>query len=332
MCAVSLKYKCNEVLPSGDIIDLVHISVVIVHYNSDTETRACLRSLSKVKTSGFDFSVIVVDNGSNSPFEYNPRGLNVTTLRSESNLGFTGGNNLGIHYGIEKYNSDYILLLNNDTLVDENFLKVLWKKAHSDPSIGLISPKIYFAPGREFHSKSYKKEEHGKVVWYAGGGIDWLNLTGFHHGVDEVDYGQFEEQDHSQFATGCAVLIKREVLEKIGVFDERFFLYFEDVDLSVRAQEAGYVIGFEPKATVWHINAGSSGGAGSPLQQYYQTRNRLLFTAVHGRKRRWLTMARLLGQLVVGGQLPERLAVWHFLTQRFGKQPVFEIIGSRSSS
>jgi len=310
----------------------VHISLVIVHYNSDSETRACLKSLSKVKAVGFDFSVIVVDNGSSTAFQYNPRGLDITTLRSESNLGFTGGNNLGIQYGIEKYNSDYILLLNNDTVVDPNFLKILWKRAESDSEIGFVSPKIYFAPGHEYHLQSYTKEQQGKVVWYAGGGIDWQNLTGFHHGVDEVDYGQFEDQVKSQFATGCCVLIKREVLEKVGVFDERFFLYFEDVDLSVRAFEAGYVIAFEPKAVIWHINAGSSGGSGSPLQQYYQTRNRLLFTAIHGKKRRWLTLLRLISQLVLNGQLAERLAVWHFFLQRFGKQPVFEIIGSRSSS
>lgn len=301
-----------------------HISVVIIHYNTPEDTLECLASLAQVRTKNFQFSVTIVDNASREPFEI-PRALakaNWEVVRSESNLGFTGGNNLGIKHALESSNSDYILLLNSDTYVDPNFLIQLYDHAQNFPQDGMINPKIYFAKGYEFHEASYKPTEKGNVIWFGGGSIDWPNLLAFHRAVDELDRGQVQTIRHTDFATGCCVLIKREVIEKIGLLDERFFLYLEDVDWSVRAQQAGYQIGFCPEALVWHKNAGSSGGSGSSLQQYYMTRNRLLFGLKHGSNRVKLTTVLYGLRLLRSPHKSEQLAVLDLIQGKLGKRIV----------
>lgn len=301
-----------------------HISVVIVHYNTDQDTRECLDSLAQIDTDDFTYNVILVDNGSKEPLELPQAVLQkrVEVVRSESNLGFTGGNNLGIKYALDNYNPDFLLLLNSDTYVKPNFLQELHLHARHFPQDGIINPKIYFAKGREFHLESYLPEDLGHVIWYGGGSIDWPNLLAFHRNVDEMDRGQLETVRESEFATGCCALIRREVIEKIGLLDEQFFLYLEDVDLSVRARQAGYRLGFCPAAEVWHKNAGSSGGSGSPLQQYYMTRNRLLFGLKHGTNRVRLTTIMYAVRLLQSQSKAERLAVWDLLQGKVGKRIV----------
>lgn len=303
---------------------VLHVSIVLVHFNSDAYTRSCLESLQAISSRLAKFQVVVVDNASKEPYQL-PEHLeqsNVTLIRSESNLGFTGGNNLGMAYAIEHFNSDFILLLNNDTVVDAQFLDALVKTALTQQKIGVVTSKIYFAAGSEFHTSSYRKDELGRVLWFAGGSIDDDSLVCFHRGVDEVDYGQFDHAIQTDFATGCAMLIKREVLEKVGMFDRRFFLYLEDVDLSVRAQAAGYQLAFCPESLVWHANAGSSDGVGSTLHTYYQTRNRFLFALKHPSANRLLTAVRLALQYLLHGNQTEKLGLFHALTNQFGKQIV----------
>lgn len=304
---------------------MLHVSIILINYNSSEDTIECLESLVKVKASNCKHTIIVVDNASKDVFEL-PAALqqfNIDVVRSDANKGFTGGNNLGIYYGIEKYNSDYVLLLNNDTTVDPDFLRTLVKTAESDPKIGMVGSKIYFYTGREYHTNSYKKEELGKIIWYAGGSIDWNHLAAFHRGVDEVDRGQFNSQTESDFATGCSVLIKREILEKIGTFDKRFFLYLEDVDWSVRVSKAGYRVAFCPESLVWHKNAGSSGGSGSKTQEYYQTRNRFLLAFKHGTWHEIATVIRIALKLLLTGNSTQRQAVLHFFMMQFGKQAIY---------
>ncbi len=301
---------------------MTHISIIIVHYNTVEDTNECLRSLQKIKHPGFAVSIIVVDNGSRA--EYNiPKGIDprsCTIIRSEANLGFTGGNNLGMYQAIEKYNSEYVLLLNSDTLVDHRFLTELLKAMEADPKIGMCTPKIYFYPKKEFFNE-YDRADRGRVLWYGGGSIDWRNLLTFHRGVDEVDRGQFDSPATLDFATGCCVLIRREVLEKIGMFDKRFFLYFEDVDLSLRTLKAGYELRLAPRSIVWHKNAGSSGGSGSPLHEYYQMRNRIYFAFKHGDWRVRLLVLRVALQGLFVSKYT-RIGVLHALTGQFGKQPI----------
>jgi GT2 family glycosyltransferase len=302
---------------------VIHVSVVIVHYNDDRLTNQCLESLAQVSCRHFGINTLVVDNGSKVPFKIskrvNPSKFQV--IRSESNLGFTGGNNLGIHLAIEKYNSQYVLLLNNDTTVSKSFIERLLTQIQSDPSIGMVCPKIYFYPGDEYHANSYSKSQKGKVIWYAGATIDWDHLSLSHRGVDELDYGQFDNQSETDFATGCCVLIKRELLEKIGTFDKSFFLYLEDADLSLRAIQAGYKISFCPKAFIWHKNASSS-GTGSSIQNYYQTRNKFLFAIKHAGHKSWLNILRLFVRALRSNNHSQRLAAFDVLSNQFGKRSV----------
>ncbi|HCC84077.1 MAG TPA: glycosyltransferase family 2 protein [Candidatus Pacebacteria bacterium] len=300
------------------------ISIVIVNYNTPQDIRGCLDSLFQVKTSDFKFNVIVVDNGSKKSLQLSSKYLDhgVHLLRSESNLGFTGGNNLGISHAIKAYQSDYVLLLNSDTVVAPDFLSFLYHQLKTNPKAGLAAPKIYFYQGFEFFNKSYPSTDKHRVIWYAGGSVDWVNLASFHRGVDEVDRGQFDQLTESDFATGCGVLIRRELIERVGILDKRFFLYSEDVDYSLRIKRAGFSVLFVPESVIWHKVGRSSGGAGSRLQQYYQTRNRILLTFKHGPLVAKITAARLMIQWLLSGNMTERQAVLDFIFGRFGKQTI----------
>lgn len=301
---------------------MTSVAIIIVHYNSEDETRGCLRSLKKIQHENLKISVVVVDNGSKEILEVpeSQRPENTTILRSDSNLGFTSGNNLGIRHANEHANPDYILLLNNDTFVKEDFLEELVKTAEKTENAGIITPLIYFAPGKEYHQSSYTEDQHGNVIWYGGGSIDWKNLDSFHRGVDELDRHHYDTYTESDFATGCCALIPRKVLDQIGAFDPRYFLYLEDVDLSIRISKAGYKVVFCPTAKIWHINAGSSGGSGSPLQQYYQTRNRLFFFMKYANNRLRLSVIKFAFKLLLSGTDIERRATFDWLIGRMGKQ------------
>jgi len=150
-------------------------------------------------------------------------------------------------------------------------------------------------------------------------------LAGFHRGVDEIDTGQYlpenSNQLESDFATGCCVLIRRELIETIGFMNDSYFLYWEDVDYSLRAQKAGFKIKLEPKAVIWHKNAGSSEGAGSRLQQYYQTRNRFAIGFKYGTARTKLSILRLAWQNLFINDITAR-AVLDAFFNRMGKRPV----------
>ncbi|OGJ16002.1 MAG: hypothetical protein A2632_01480 [Candidatus Pacebacteria bacterium RIFCSPHIGHO2_01_FULL_46_16] len=301
-----------------------HISIIIVNFNQHKLSDRCLFSLSKVHEAGFKFSVFVVDNGSAKNYHL-PSKLSKKRfflLRSDANLGFTGGNNLGIHAAIERFDSEFVLLLNNDTEVEAQFLCELFTCIEARPRMGIVSAKIFFTPGKEFHKRSYTQTERGNVLWYAGGSVDWQHLVAFHRGVDEIDRQQFAGQERSDFATGCCALIRREVLEKAGFLDRRYFLYLEDVDLSMRARLFGYQIGYCDAAKVWHANASSSGGSGSSFQQYYQLRNRLYFFFRYGTWIVRLRVLKILLQRVLRGSRLEHKAIWHFLTLQDGKQPI----------
>lgn len=252
-----------------------NIAIVIVNWNGKKDTLACLASLSKFKVKSLKFKVIVVDNGST---DGSVEGIRkkfplVEVIENNENLGFTGGNNIGIHRALED-GADFVWLLNNDTYVDKNALQALVNEC-TDEHVGVVGSKIYFAPGHEFHKDRYNTAQLGKVLWYAGGLIDWNNMYASHRGVDEVDCGQYDKIDETAFVTGCSMLVKREVFEKIGLLDEKFFAYLEDLDFCLRAKQAGYKLLYAPKSVVWHKNAGSS-SVGSQLHQYYMTRNRLL--------------------------------------------------------
>src|SRR3989344_2180725 len=291
---------------------MMKIAVVVLNYYGLQETQSCLRSLRKIKKNNIEVEIIVVDNNSTDGSQITlPKERDIKFMQNEKNLGFSGGNNRGIKYALEK-NVDYVLILNNDTVVDENFLVNLVNNKNADIS----SPKIYFEKGFEFHKDRYTEKQLGEVIWYAGGNIDWQNIIGKHIGVDEVDNGQFSKSREVDFATGACMLVKREVFEKIGYFDEKYFLYLEDMDFCVKAKKAGFKILFEPKAVVWHKNAASIGGSGSNLQDYYFTKSRLLFALKFAKLR---TKFAVLKQVYSSKEKIKRKALLDFLSRNFRK-------------
>lgn len=295
-------------------MDKLKIAIVVVNYRGLADTLDCLDSLRQV-VGKVDIEIIVVENGSDDGSREALANLkDIHLVTSFENLGFAGGANLGINYALKR-NADYIIILNNDTIVDKLAVSKLVQATRAGD---IISPKIYFAPGFEFHKSRYQKNELGRVVWYAGGKIDWDNIIGIHLGVDQVDRGQFKTRQVIDFATGCCMLVKRSVFEKIGLFDEKYFLYLEDLDFSTRAQKANFKIIFEPQAIIWHKNAGSVGGSGSKTQDYYITRNRLLFAAKYARIR---TKFAVLKQIIKSASdQTKRQALLDFLILRLGKK------------
>ncbi len=299
------------------------ISIIVVNYDTAKITLECLNSLLNLDHDEFNYNVVVVDNGSLEPFKLPqkfPDSL-FELIKTENNIGFTGGNNLAISHAIKSYNSDYFLLLNSDTVVTPSFLRMLYLAIQGEER-GLAVGKIYFEKGYEYYASNYSNAEKGKVIWFAGGTIDWPNLTAFHRGVDEVDRGQFDHFTETEFATGCCMLIKREVVEEVGILDKRYFLYLEDLDYCLRAQRKGYRTIFCPQSVIYHKNAGSSGGAGSEIHLYYQTRNRVFFFMRYARLKHKLTAIKFLLTKLVKGSSIERHAMIDLILGRMGKQPV----------
>ena len=290
------------------------IAIVVLNYNGKENTLVCINSIKKLNKSNYKVELIVVDNASNDGSrEALSKIKDITLVKNDKNLGYSGGNNIGIKHALS-LGSEYILILNNDTIVEKSLIINLINSAKKGD---IVSPKIYFAKGFEFHKNRYKKEDLGKVIWYAGGKIDWQNVIGIHIGVDEVDHGQFSKRLEINLATGACILIRRQVFKKIGFFDEKYFLYLEDMDFCVRAKRAGFKIIFEPKAILWHKNASSGGGSGSGLQDYYISRNRLLFATKYAKARtKFAVFKQILSQI---NSPIKRKALIDFVTFNFGK-------------
>lgn len=302
-----------------------HVAVITVNYNTADDTTAFLSSIKNVNTPHMKLSVIVVDNGSKDIYKLPKHADKVKLIRSDKNTGFSGGYNIGMKEALQQ-GADYIMIVNNDTVADPALITNLIEVLDSDPNIGLTVPKIYFAKGHEFHKDRYKKEDLGKVFWYAGGFPDWNNVTSIHRGVDEVDHGQYDTTEEIGFATGCCMMFKREVLENVGLLDDRYFLYYEDADLNERIKRAGYKIYYVPKAVLVHVNAASSGGAGNGnvLQDYFITRNRMLFGMMYAPLRTKFALWRESFRIFRSGRPFQKQAIKDFYLGRFNKGTFFD--------
>ncbi|PIS09405.1 glycosyltransferase family 2 protein [Candidatus Beckwithbacteria bacterium CG10_big_fil_rev_8_21_14_0_10_34_10] len=298
------------------------IFIIILNYNGKKNTLECLGSLEKLEVGKIDLKTIVVDNASNdgSIKAIKKKFFQIKVIESKENLGFGAGNNAGIRYAL-KFKPDFLLLLNNDTLVDKNLLVDLIKGVKERDKIALVSPKIYFAKGFEFHKERYKEKERGKVIWYAGGRIDWKNILASHRGIDEVDIGRYNSFSKTDFSTGCCMLIRASCLEKIGLLNEKYFMYWEDIDFSLRAKKAGFEVFYDPNPFLWHKNASASGGAGNKTSVYYQTRNRLFFAFKYASLKAKLSVLKegLKYLFKVKGNKYQQKAVKDFLALKFSK-------------
>lgn len=237
------------------------VFIIVLNWNNWPDTLECLKSLDKNDYP--NYQVVIVDNGSEEKFSITNFQSSIKVIYNKENLGFAGGNNVGIKYAFEQ-GTDYVLLLNNDTLVSRDFLSELVKAGENDKNIGLLGPKIYSAD---------KKEK----IWYAGGQINWMYNKGTMRGWNETDQGQYDNPpiQKTGYITGCCLLVKKEVIEKIGLMSEDYFLYYEDTDWSLRARRAGFKCVFVPMAKIWHKGSKSS-IEGSPSYIYYHIRNGLI--------------------------------------------------------
>lgn len=293
------------------------VFISILNFNGRKNTIDCLNSIAKIKKTSFELKVLVIDNGSEEELELpSIAQLDINLIKNKKNLGFSEGHNVGIKYALEN-GANFVLILNNDTVVDKDLIDELLKS--SNENTGITAPKIYFYKGSEFHKDKYKEKERGKVFWYTGGEMDWKNVIASHRGVDEVDHGQYDTAESTDFASGCCMMIRREVFEKVGLFDDKFFLYYEDNDLSQRAKRLGFDITYNPKAILWHKNAGSVGGSGSALQDYYITRNRMLFGMRFAPLRSKISLLRESLGLLLWGRPWQKRGVFDFYKGNFGK-------------
>lgn len=239
------------------------ISAVILNWNGYSDTTELIESLFKVHYE--KLKIVVVDNGSkHNDFDLITQnyGDKIHIISLKENLGFTGGNNVGIKYALEK-KSDYILLLNNDTTVEPDFLNHLVNEMLQNKNVGIAVPKINYYENRN-------------LVWYAGGYISKIRGSGFTLGEKDLSEN-YNKNKYVSFATGCCMLIKSNVFKNIQLFDENYFLYLEDVDYCKRCILAGYKILFVAKSIIYHKVSISAKKQNTLLPLYYVTRNRLYF-------------------------------------------------------
>ncbi|MHB0914836.1 MAG: glycosyltransferase family 2 protein [Thermoleophilia bacterium] len=303
--------------------------VVIVVYNSYADSRDCLASLAAATWP--QLRVAVVDNGSSDGCGERLRGEfpALDHIRSDENLGFAGGCNVGIRAAVAG-GADFICLLNNDTLVEPGFIEPLAARAVSEADAGVVGGKILY-------------DGADRVIWFAGGEIDERRGFTRHRGQDEPDGGQYDEAGAVDYVTGCLFFVPASLFVTVGLFDERYFMYCEEVDFCLRVRRAGYRCFYEPAAVIRHRVSRSMGGAYRPLFYYYQTRNLLeVHRIAGGAGRGSLLTLRLWSHLVLGQgvtmlrahrlrSLPYLAALWSgffaYLSGRFGPRDGMRLKG-----
>ena len=241
--------------------DLIDISFVTINYNGLKHTRELLQSMNKY-LKDVSYETLVVDNGSliNESDILSRDFPNYSFIRSENNLGFAGGNNLGIKNCLGRY----IMLINNDTLLIDSSIKEIVNFMDNNVFVAACSPKIlFFKPAG--------------VIQYAGfSELTKITLRNKGIGFGEKDEGQYNLATETFFTHGAAMLVRRDVIEKVGLMPECYFLYYEEMDWCYRMRQEGYKLWFYPYTTIVHKESMSI-GAFSSLKLFYMIRNRLLF-------------------------------------------------------
>lgn len=233
------------------------LSIITINYNGLEDTCALIETI----PFNDKMEVIVVDNASTNgeASEIERRCPYVKIIRNDQNLGFAGGNNLGIKASRGKY----LFLINNDTIFKDFNVQALIDRLESSDKIGIVCPKIRFTWGNN-------------PIQYAGyTHLSKITVRNHAIGFGEEDHGQHNTAHPTPYAHGAAMLIKRDAIEKVGLMPECYFLYYEELDWSMMFTRAGYQIWYEPACTIYHKESKTT-GQNSPLRTYYITRNRLL--------------------------------------------------------
>jgi len=252
------------------------VGIVVLNWNGREVLEDCLRSVYSLHYAPFE--VIVVDNGSkDGSVEMLQRSFpECVLIQNKENLGFAKGNNQGIVLGLE-HGNDYVMVLNNDTLVAPGSLTCLVERAGSDPRIAAVSPKIYFA-------------DPSDRVWFAGGTFSYWKGRNGHVGYRQKDCPAWNVPGEEQFASGCVLLASRHAWQEVGGFDESLFAYGEDMEWSLRAQRLKFKLFYEPRAVIWHRESFSTLSNGWQANQaYYSTRNPMVVMWMRGRWWHWLS-------------------------------------------
>ena len=240
------------------------VSIIVLNWNGKEDTLKCLESVLQIDYPNFE--LITVDNGSSdgSANAIRLRFPEVIVLETGTNLGYAGGNNLGIRYA-RRNGADWILLLNNDIIVDAQLLREFFSALTLVPKGRIFSGKIYYF-------------SQPNMIWYAGGKRINRQANFKHVGQLSIDNGQdFSSIVETDYASGCVFFVNTDVFNKIGLFDEKLYLTYEETDFCYRARRAGFKSYFVPNAKVWHKVSISFGGEGSAVFNYFITRNKLLW-------------------------------------------------------
>ena len=246
------------------------VCVIILNVANTPCLVECLASLRGISYPNYE--IILVHNGrydselekAVSPFSAKLAEL----IHTGSNTGFAKGNNIGIARALQK-GADYVLLLNDDTIVSRDFMDILVAAAEKDPGAGMLGPEVLYYGDRE-------------RISFAGARFDPASGTfSFPHADELSSKSGITEPFESDFITGCALLVKKGLIDKIGLLDERFFLYWEDSDWGLRAKAAGFRCLVVPAARIWHKVSASSGGGDSPSKAYYKTFGNFMFAEMY---------------------------------------------------
>lgn len=247
------------------------LAIITVVYENYTVLKDFFESLSRQTNNNYKIFLVDLSN--------NKKSINYGRIPHQiipsKNKGYSYGVNQGLKNAIDQDCSKFCVI-NDDTYFKDDLVAKSLIAVDKYPG-SIIGGKIYYAQGFEYHKKHYDKDHLGKVIWYAGGTVDWNNALTPHRGVDEIDKGQYSSFEETDFVNGAFMLFDKKVIERVGFWDESYFLYFEDADFCVRAKRAGIKLYYDPSLQVWHKNSQSTEGVGSILHQRYQNENRLKF-------------------------------------------------------
>ncbi|MEM7483889.1 MAG: glycosyltransferase family 2 protein [Bacteroidota bacterium] len=236
------------------------VSIITINYNESEVTLDLLQSIRELTYPNYE--IIVVDNASpnDAPDSIKEKYPEINLIKSKENLGFAGGNNLGV----KQAKGDYLLFINNDTIVPKGFIEPLVQTFQDDETIGMVSPKI------KFHWDP-------TLIQYAGyTPMNHWTIRNNSIGYHQKDDGNFDAEGETQSIHGAAMMVPKSVVEKVGMMNEIYFLYYEEHDWAEMIKRAGYKIYYQPKSYILHKESVSTGKF-SPLKTYYISRNRILF-------------------------------------------------------
>lgn len=288
---------------------MTKVAIATVNWNRKEDTLEFLESLKKLDTKGILVKTFVVSN---------QKLFGIDVILKKQNRGSAGGYNDGVRAGL-KWGADYFLLVNNDILVsDPKLLQSLFKTAQSDQKTGAVSPKMYFAPGFEFYKDRYFKSDRGRVIWYAGGRFDWNNINSSHRGIDEVDIGQYDTIEETGFTSGSCVLVKRAIFDQGIFWNESLFAYLDDNDFQEKIKRAGFKLYYDGGVSVYH-KVSQTSGIGSPISDYYITRNRLIFGMRYASLRTKFNLLREAFRLLFFGRSMQKRGIMDFFIGKRGE-------------